>query len=108
MGGGKGPGQGAGSVGGIDGVDIAVHLMSERDPGLLGEVHPCPAANLPLAAPGGCGGEARVGDLPGGCCLLEAPPALTPLFAAPVPGKTLQDLHTHGPGEAVSEYRRKR
>lgn len=55
------------SVGSVHGVDVAVHLVSEGEPGLVGEVDlsAAGAVALALAAPGGRGGQARLQVLAG-------------------------------------------
>lgn len=94
-------GPAAASVGGVHGVDVAVQLVPEGEPGLGGEVDlgaaaQAPAA-LPVAAPGRGGGEARLHLLYRNC-RRGALPALAALLAAPVEWEALERLHTHDGG----------
>lgn len=91
----------ASSVGGVHGVDVAVQLVSERQPGFGGEVDLGATTetswSFAVAAPGCGGGEAGLHLINGNCCW-GALPALAALFTAPVEGKTLQHLHSHSRG----------
>lgn len=86
------------SVGGVHCVDVAVQLVSERQPGLGGEIDlgaPTQASSCSFA-PTGCGGAQAGLHLLDGNCRWGALSALAALFTASVEGETLQHLHTHG------------
>lgn len=86
------------SVGSVHCVDVAVQLVSKRQPGLGGEIDlgaPTEASrSLAVTAPGCRGSQARL-HLLYGHCRWGALPTLAALFTASVERKTLQHLHTH-------------
>lgn len=86
------------SVGGIHCIDVAVQLVSERKPGLGGEIDlgtPIDAScSFALTAPGCRRGQTWLHLLHRNW-RGRALPALAALFAASVEGKALQHLHTH-------------
>lgn len=87
------------SVGGIHCVDVAVQLVSKRQPGLGGEIDlgaPTQASCSIAVTTPGCGGAQTGLHLLNGNCRWGALPALAALFTASVERKTLQHLYTHG------------
>lgn len=85
---------------GIHCMNVAVHLVSEGDPGLLGIVHLRAAQAAPAVALAACrcrGGEAwlRFFTRFFSFCLCRAMSALAFVFAAPVEGEAQEHLHTH-------------
>lgn len=95
------------SVGGVHCVNVAVQLVSKRQPGLGGEIYlgasTQASCSFAVTTPGCRGAKARLHLLDGNC-RRGALPALAALFTASVERKALQHFHTHG-GRGVCRER---